>query len=306
MAISDDSENPRLTPPDDRLSSLGDLFRSSDDLTEEQFGLLAAAWAENALSDQGIAEIESLFESDPSKKAYAESFRKLRLIPLNERWKGKNTLLHMTPAGLFIRRGLTITIAAAAVLLALFTIRPFAEKQVNITAPASLPEVTVAPETRETVSPAVSTNVQETVIARRVTPLTKQKEEPNTTDRDQTVKTTPVFISAGAEMPVLIAGINSRELMSASFNEILAPEVYDEEDVNWIIKGISKITKAITKEEKPIDGYVIASTFIEGINSILGWEMGLDKAVGKDGKTVAVSFNSSLLSFSAPVNKTLQ
>lgn len=306
MAINDDTDYPRLMPPDDRYPSPGNLFRSANDLTDDQFDLLAAAWSENALPDDSLAEMEALLASDPAKKAYAEIFGQLRLSPLDDEWKGKNALLRTTPAVKIIRRVYIVTLAAAAVLLALFTFRPFAENQVNNTAPVSLPEVSAASETMEIVPPAVTNNVEEATIVSMVTPVSKQKEEPYTTDHNQAVKTTPVVLSAEAEMPVLIAGINSRELRSVSFNTTIAPEVYHEDDVNWIIKGISRLSGALTKEEKPITGYAIASTFIEGINSVLGWEMGLEKAVGKDGKTVAVRFNSSLVSFSAPANKTSQ
>jgi hypothetical protein len=306
MAINDDTDYPRLTPPDDSYPSPGNLFRSADDLTDDQFDLLAAAWSENALPDDSLAEMEALFSSSPAKKAYAEIFGQLYLSPIDDEWKGKNALLRTTPAVKILRRVYIVTLAAAAVWLALFTFRPFTEKQVNNTAPVSLPEVSAASESMEIVPPAVTNNIEEAAIVSMVTPVSKQKKEPNTADHNQAVKTTPVVMSAEAEIPMLIAGINSRELRSFSFNTTVAPEVYHEDDVNWIIKGISRLSGAVTKEEKPITGYAIASTFIEGINSVFGWEMGLEKAVGKDGKIVAVRFNSSLVSFSAPANKTSQ
>ncbi len=72
---------------------------------------------------------------------------------------------------------------------------------------------------------------------------------------------------------------------------------------NWVFRGISALAKAITKEEKNIDGYVVASVCVNGINNFVGWEMELEQASNKDGQPVAVNFSSSLISVSVPVNK---
>ncbi len=102
--MNDDTDYPRLTPPDDRYPSPGNLFRSAGDLTDDQFDLLAAAWSENALPDDSLAEMEALFASDPAKKAYAESFGQLRLRPFDDKWSGRHALLRTTPAAKIIRR----------------------------------------------------------------------------------------------------------------------------------------------------------------------------------------------------------
>ena len=72
------------------------------------------------------------------------------------------------------------------------------------------------------------------------------------------------------------------------------------------MKGIAGLSKSIKKEKTPVDGYVIARSCIKGINSVFGSDMELEKVVSAAGDTVAVSFNSSLLSFSAPVRKSSQ
>ncbi len=306
MAIIDDNKYPHLTPPDDKLPSPGKMFRSPGDLTDEQFSLLAAAWAENALSDQSLAEIESLFASDPSKKAYADSFRQLRLNPFNERWEGHHTLLQTTPVTLFIQRAVTVTLAIAAIFISLLIFKPFAGKQVGITAPVSLPNITVASARIENTERVVSNMVSAPVVARTEILPAEKKDVPNIIVRDQTVNIIPVIMNSGAGMPVLTAGIDPQELSSVSFKNIQPAADISVNEVNWIIRGLSSLTRAITKEEKPINAYSIASTCIDGINSMLDWEMELDKTAGKDGSTVAVSFSSSLLSFSTPVNKSLQ
>ena len=92
--------------------------------------------------------------SDPSKKAYAESFGQLRLRPFDDKWNGMHALLRTTPASKIIRRVWITTLAAAAVIFAILFLRPFTDKQTSITVPVSSSEIAMAPETVES-APAV-------------------------------------------------------------------------------------------------------------------------------------------------------
>jgi hypothetical protein len=76
------------------------------------------------------------------------------------------------------------------------------------------------------------------------------------------------------------------------------------EEKNWMLRSVSFLASAVTGKEKQIDGYAIASGCITGINTILGWDMELAQVSNKSGEPVAVSFSSSLLSFTKAVNKT--
>lgn len=300
--MNDDIIYPHLTPLNDRYPSHGELYRSSGDLTAEQFDLLAAAWAESALSDEGLTEIEALFASDKSKETYAGSFRQLRLIPCDDRLEGLNGLLQTTPAIRNIRRVFIIALASAAIFFTLFTLKPLVNKQVTLTAPVTLPEVAVISDAVEPAAHDISNKMEEAVSA-STTPAVKEKSKAlYPPDRESTTRISPVTMIAAAETPVLISGITSRELRPVSFNVITAaPDIPDDE--NWIIRGISRLSKTPAKERKPIDAYVVASAFIKGINGVLGSEMALDKTLNKKGELVAVSFSSSLLSIKAPVKK---
>ena len=314
MAMNDDTDYPRLTPPDDRYPSPGKLFRSAGDLTDDQFDLLAAAWTENALPDESLAEMEALFASDPAKKEYAESFGQLRLRPYDEKWNGLHDLLKTTPAARMIRRVLMPALAAAAIIFAILILRPVTDKQTPVTAPVNSAEVAMAPETVEA-SPAVVKEAmpkpvvtvnKRSMTAAKITSVTAVKEELPVPDKEQTVKTTPVAVTAHAETPVMKAGIDSRELLAVELNKIPASQNIPEREENWLIKGIAGLSKSGKKEKTPVDGYVIARSCIKGINSVFGSDMELEKIVSAEGDTVAVSFNSSLLSFSAPVRKSSQ
>ena len=76
--MNDDTDYPRLTPPDDRYPSPGNLFRSAGDLADDQFDILAAAWSEDALPDDSLAEMEALFASDPAKKSLCRKFQAVK------------------------------------------------------------------------------------------------------------------------------------------------------------------------------------------------------------------------------------
>jgi len=314
MAINDDMDYPRLTPPDDRYPSPGNLFRSAGDLTDEQFDLLAAAWSENALPDISRAELEELFASDPRKKAYAEIFGQLRLTPYDEKWNGLHSLMRPTPTTRIIRRVLMPVLAAAAVIFAILFLRPVTDKQTSIKAPVSSPEVAMAPETVKAAPAVVKEVIQKPELSVnkaspatvKITSVTAVKEELPVPVREQTVKTTPVAVTARAEAPIIKAGIDSRELLAVELNEIPASLNIPEEEENWLMKGIAGLSKTIKREKTPVDGYVIAKSCIKGINSVFGSDMELEKIVSNAGDTVAVSFNSSLLSFSAPVRKSSQ
>lgn len=306
MAINDDTDYPRLTPPDDRYPSSDNLFRSANDLTDDQFDLLAAAWSENALPDESLAEMEALFASDPSKKAYAEKFGQLHLRPLDDEWKGKNALLRTTPTAKIIRRAYLVTLAAAAVAFVLLTLKPFAEKQPAIQAPVSSPEVALVSEPIETAPLALKEEMPEPVAAVTKTSVTSEKKELPATEREQVIKITPVIVRASTETPVITAGINARKLLAVKLNEIPTSLYIPEREENWIMKGIAGLSHALRKEKTPVDGYLIAKSCINGINSVFGSEMELEKVISKNGETVGVTFNSSLLSFSAPVRKSSQ
>jgi hypothetical protein len=94
--------------------------------------------------------------------------------------------------------------------------------------------------------------------------------------------------------------------LAVNLNDIPASLNIPEKEENWLIKGIAGLSKTTKKEKTPVDGYIIAKSCIKGINSVFGSDMELEKIVSEEGDTIAVSFNSSLLSFSAPVKKSSQ
>ena len=223
-------------------------------------------------------------------------------------------LLRTTPAAKIIRRVWITALAAAAVILAFLVLGPFTDKQTSVTAPVSSPEVAMAPEVTESAPAVVEEEMPEpelsvsktSLAAVKITSVTAGKEELPVPDREQPVKATPVTVTARAREPVIMAGIDCRKLLAVNFSKIPASQNIPEKEENWLVKGFAGLSKTIKKEKTPVDGYVIAKSCIKGINSVFGSDMELEKIVSAAGDTVAVSFNSSLLSFSAPVRKSSQ
>lgn len=299
--MNSDTGYPRLVPPDDRFPGHERLFRSPHDLPLDQFSLLAAAWAEGALSGESLNEFESVIAADTEKGAFAESFRKLRLKPGTEKWDGRHKLLRPTPGVKKVRQMIIYTVAAAAAIIAIMTIRPVAEHQVVDHTPHLLPGVTVTADITRPAIPGIQTEREKTpaeslpVITQPATLVAPAENEVIKRDR-------PLEIGIAAETPAISSEINAKELMALQFNEIPSPsEAADER--SWIVTSLAALSKSRPKEDKPVSGYNIAGSLVKSVNSILGWEMELEKISTEQGEPVAVSFSSGLLTILSPVKK---
>jgi len=350
--MRDESEFPRLTPPDDRFTAPDRLLRKPEELTDEQFDLLAAAWSEEALAGDQLSELEAVMTANPSRKMRAESFSRVKLVPYDDRWAGRNMLLRQSPATRGIKRTIVVSLLAAAAVVMFIITGPAIKSRTTDIAPGALPDgaamsealipeafpVTIPDNVKaepaganritEAVRPAAVPHVAESERPAGVPRLTEAEKlaairtaamtEPmrsapatDMTDNGKTVpdavtaepqRTLPVSLAINAVNPVIIAAAGTTDLRAVQMAAIIPAPVPDKAD-NWIIRGISLLAKTVTKEEKNIDGYYIASACVTGINNFLGWEMQLEQASNKKGEAVAVNFSSSLLSFSAPINK---
>lgn len=310
--MKDDNDFPRLMPSDDRYPARDRLLRKPEELTDDQFDLLAAAWAEESLEGDSLAEFNSVISAIPTRRMRAESFCEVKLTPYNDRWIYRNSLLKQSPATKSIRRTLFITLLAAAAVIAIILTGPATKNRTTDILPAALPEGAVMSEA--VIPEAYPVIIPESVIvdpagSREITG-TERQTSTRAGDRAiyasaemvETQRVLPVTLAINAVNPVMIAAAKTTDLQAVQMAAILPP-VAEEKADNWILRGISLLAKSVTREEKNIDGYVIASACVTGINNVLGWEMQLKQANNKAGEPVAVNFSSSLLSFSAPVNK---
>lgn len=318
MAIIEDTDFPRLTPPEERMPSGGRLFRRAEELTDDQFDLLAAAWAESALSGESLAELESVMAADALRKVRAGSFRSIRLVPLNETWSGLSSAVKPSPVLTAFRRNVIPALLAVAAMIVIIIYGPAGAKlktttSGNVTAetgmtvaeiPASSPVIAVngepATRKREAVGSEVPVNRTGAVAVPKPAVAGRMAEPvlPEFTERVQ-----PLALAWSQAAPSAVAPAINTGMTPVSIKEI-SPSGIMPEEKNWMLRSISFLASAVTGKETQIDGYSIASGCITGINTILGWEMELEQVSNKRGEPVAVNFSSSLLSFTRPVNKT--
>ena len=332
MAIIEDTDFPRLTPPEERMPSGSRLFRRAEELTDEQFDLLAAAWAEDALSGESLAELESVMASDALRSVRAGSFRSIRLSPLNETWTGLSSAIKPSPVLTAFRRNVIPALLAMAAMIVIIIYGPAGAKL------KTKPSGNVAAETGMTVaeiqasSPIIALNGEPAThrgaasgseVPGNRTGATEDSEVP--VNRTGTVavpkpavagkvaesavpevseRVQPLALARSHAVPSAVAPAIYTGMTPVSMQKI-APSWIVPEEKNWMLRSISFLASAVTGKEKQIDGYTIANGCITGINSVLGWEMELEQVSNKRGEPVAVSFSSSLISFTRPVNKSM-
>jgi hypothetical protein len=304
MAMTDNIDFPRLTPSDDRLPSPEKLIRKPEELTDEQFDLLAAAWVGNALNSESLKEFETLLASFPEKRVHAESFRKIRLTPLNDRWAGKERLIRKSPAAVTVRRTVLITLAAAAVLAGMITLGPSILKQKPAATLQQFQESAVVSEVLIPASSPITVYGSEGAVkTRQGVPVIHERDlRTHMEIVTEPERILPVTADRHPSVPVLTASADMSGLIPLDLVDIVTAST-PEKEANWILRSISFLAGAITKEKKTVDGYMIANACVNGINDILGWNMELEEVKNKSGEQAKVNFNSSLLSFSAPMNK---
>ena len=328
--MTDDMEFPHLTPYDERYPSTGRLIRRPAELTDEQFDLLAAAWSENDLTGDSLAEMETIMTADTSRRERAGSFRQVRLTPMDERWQSKNRMMKHGPALITARNSLIISlVAAASIIIILFG--PLASRQAeeNIHQSAQ-PKAQVAEAVIQAASPVVISKISDADASvkrapSQVMPVTVQAyskpvqqltivqaipvSHGNDIERVLPVspgnaieQVMPLNPGQGYEISPLIAAEDYMEMIGIEYNQRLNLRKIEDEK-NWIVRGLTQLARSGKKEDKEISGYTITNACVTGINTFLGWDMQLKRAVNEAGETASVNFSSSILSFSAPVNK---
>jgi len=302
MAMKEDNINPALVPFDERNPHPERLYRSPSEMTDEQFAILAAAWAEGDLDSDSLSDIESVFNTDAGKKSFAEGFKKIRLRHNNEKWDRKNIMLRTSVPAPRVIRLVTVSLAAAATVAAFLVLSTFLKQQTIDISSAPYAEIEIAfarPIIRS------SATIQTKTIPVSTSKIIKPVVEEDISDGLPAIAyDAPVTISHFPEIIRVKQITDQYELKNMAFGHIDPPLVNNMPDENWIIRGLNAIAGVIMKDDKPVDRYMIAGACVEGVNTVLGWDMQLEKIINEAGEPVAVNFSSSLLSFRSPVKKT--
>lgn len=318
MAIIEDTDFPCLTPPEEKMPSGNRLFRRAEELTDDQFDQLAAAWAEGSLAGEALAELQSVIAANELRRVRAGSFHSIRLVPLNETWPGISSAIRPSPVLTVFRRTLVPALLAVAAMIVLIIHGPAGAKLKTINSgklvaetgmttaeiPASSPiiSVTESPMTREATAAASTVNVALTGATTDLNPaIAEYRIEP--AESELIFRVQPLTIARRHIATSAVAPAPDHGMTPINIREIIPSRTIPEEK-NWMLRSVSFLASAVTGKEKQIDGYAIASGCITGINTILGWDMELAQVSNKSGEPVAVSFSSSLLSFTKAVNKT--
>jgi hypothetical protein len=330
MAIIEDTDFPRLTPPEERMPSGSRLFRRAEELTDDQFDQLAAAWAEGALAGEALAELESVITADVIRRARAESYRHLLLAPVNESWPGLSTAIKSSPMQTVFRRTIIPALMAVAAIILLIILGPAGAKLKTMNSgnladetgmtpaeiQASSPVISAkeSPVTREgtaEVSPVSVTREVRTAVSTVNVAMTGATTDLNpaiaenrieTAESELIVRVQPLAIARSHVATSAVAPAPDPGMTPINIREIIPQRTMPEEK-NWMLRSVSFLASTVTGKEKHIDGYAIASGCITGINTIFGWDMELEQVSNKSGEPVAVSFSSSLLTFTKAVNK---
>ncbi len=306
MAVRNDNDLPELVPFDDRLPFRTGFIRRAEEITDDQFVLLAAEWAEGESGADSISEIETIFTASPERRTLAEDFKRIRLVPGNEKWPGREAIIKTLPSVFYLNRIIYAALASAAVLLAFLTLSPLLRNSVSQSSPAILPEAaTTSSAIRPSRDPDTAT-VNRTVTVMQPTSTAVAAAEKLQADAGHNPRIQPFDLRNDPETVRLIAGISTAELTTVERMQVQADIrslTGEAGEVNWIMRGITALSGIVTGKDKPVDGYLIAGACVKGVNSVLGWDMDLERVMSDDGNPLAVNFSSSLLSFSAPAKK---
>lgn len=299
----------RLNPVSESTDFPGILLRNHADFDDNQLLLLAAAAEEGDLSSESRSDLDTILESAPGKKNIIASFHNLKLKPLDDRWQGKNRMLQTTPGIIALRKGVIVTLAAAAMLTAVLFLGPVKN---DIMQPAGQ-AVSIAknndgqkkiPEKKipEQASTVIASQLITPSVATKKLILVKNAVNPISQEIFITEKEKIIEIEGNpAEIPQ-IAYVESSIKCSLIASSISSP-ITGEVSGNWMLNGISAVASALGFEDKPKDSFTVAGEGIKEINKLLGWNMRLEKETGAGGEMLAVNFSSNLLSFSKPVKK---
>jgi hypothetical protein len=301
----------RLHPLDESADFPGILLKSPEEFDDNQFLLLAAAAEEGDLSSESLSDFKSILESSPEKQNIVAEFHDLKLRPENDSWSDRNRMLHTTPVMFAVRRGVAVTLAAAAVLTTVLFIRP-AKDDIIEQAGQSVALVnkgsTPTNETGKKISEQPSTVINIPVVTATRTYKTENKTTLIvTTTQENIIREKEDLIALNNRSGIIpqIIMIEQPAIILQQINPV-SVDALKEDKGNWMLNGLNSIASVFGKKGKPIDSFALAGEGIKEINKLLGWNMALERETGASGEVEAFNFSSNLLSFSKSAKKNIQ
>jgi len=299
-----------LFPPKTKEKHNLSAFKTAADYDEGQFMLLAAAAAEGDLTADILSDFKAAMDASPEKTLIAHEFLNLKLKPKAEDWKGKKKALHTSPFVVAVRKTTAVILSAAAIITAVIMLSPALFREFSPDSKSLSMAVREIPKNEAVISVAK----EKQIIPQPVTPVqTVNKQVLTVSYKSETTIEPPRTVAEAAYDREVLSAITTSEALlpritstnqpyiasikTNNTNPLYSRPLYD----NWMINGLANVALAITDDKKNKDPYVIAGEGIKEINKLLGWKIQFEKVLNTEGEVSALSFQSKLLSFSAPV-----
>jgi hypothetical protein len=306
----------KIQPSEKGYGKKKTLIKSPANITESQFGFLCAAYLENDLSAEQIKELKEAIAADTERARSFELFMKMKLVPLNVTYNGKNRLKRKTLPQKAIRLSLIGLSAAAIITFAVLTF--VSRQQPPLTTGSQKIAVAASQNKITTATPLAGLSESD----KKISGTGKSASKPGKKvahDEKAIVNQDVNEVSQAEHQPVVIEKVQvsqkielESELPSGKLiacNIAPVPEEIIQESARSKVGKffVKTFREKILREEVPVDtpikAFEIAEAGVSGLNKILGWQMALDEKTDESGNPKSVYFSSKILKFNAPVKK---
>jgi hypothetical protein len=287
----------QLHSPGSSFSGKQKLTRNISELPPSQVEYLSVAYLEKEITNDQLEELTDNLDHNPGNREIFDTIQKLKLKPLNVRFRNRNLLKKEQAIASIISPRVWISIAASVALLIIgyFLVPEFNNRGSSETANNIISDT----------SGVVLNNEQP---INRIAPLLTAVQLPEQTAKVSVVKPAPITTDTRLK-PAQLQGINNylpEDSLIALNIDFTRPDFDDGRSrlEKFIARNFrEKLLREESGNDSPLKSYEIAEAGVEGINKLLGWEMILVKNNDEDGDLKSLYFSSKVLKFNAPVKK---
>ena len=302
--IKEDFENLKmiaLEPAAEVYNKKHELARGLGDLPDDQFEILCIGHLEGDLTAGQEAELQQIIAENPAKKHSFELTGKLRLSPPAVRYNNKRNLKRLTAGARVLRLTAAILSTAAAVTVFLVWLFPSQKPETGMTA-ANNTVIKPEPFTIELPAPLI-----EVPSGPSVNEAQKTVAFPEETSGLREAEKTNISFASYKENVRIVTGYTPTLAAVRPPETAFLPAEAERETGGLRLAFTRFVREKILRSEnnngEELKPYEIAGAGINGLNTLLGWQMALNQTVDESGEVVAVNFNSKLLKFNLPVKK---
>jgi len=279
------------------------LARDLNDLPDDQFGILCIGHMEGDLSSEQEEELQQIIADNPERKHSFELTGKLRLTPPAGGYNYKKRLKRLTTGARVFRLTAAILSTAAAITVFLVWLFPSQKSGPGMMA-VNNPEIVLNPLTIERPAPLIEEPVKQSeTVSQESAPVSNETTGMPPRNAEEINIS---FASYKENVPIVPGWAPTLSAGKPSKTALLLTEAESEPGRLRLALRVfvrEKILRSEKNTGEVLKPYEIAGAGINGLNTLLGWQMALNQTVGESGEVVAVNFNSKLLKFNLPVKK---